>query len=139
MISATDPVAVLALFKEVGAPRRLNTLVEGESLLNDGTAIVLFRVLLAATAASQLGTGLIVRGVLQFIEVALGGALVGLAMAAMMSLLLKLTSRSGASQLGVTVVAAYLSFIIADRYLGVSGVISTLVVGSIWGVVRAWS
>ena len=129
LISATDPVAVVALFKEVGAPRRLNTLVEGESLLNDGTAIVLFRVLLAATAASQLGQGLIVRGVLQFIEVALGGALVGLGMAGMMSLLLKLTSRSAASQLGVTVVAAYLSFIIADRYLGVSGVISTLVVG----------
>jgi CPA1 family monovalent cation:H+ antiporter len=129
LISATDPVAVVALFKEVGAPRRLSTLVEGESLLNDGTAIMLFRVLLAATAASQLGKGLIVQGVLQFIEVALGGALVGLAMAGMMSLLLKLTSRSGASQLGVTVVAAYLSFIIADRYLGVSGVISTLVVG----------
>jgi CPA1 family monovalent cation:H+ antiporter len=129
LISATDPVAVLALFKEVGAPRRLNTLVEGESLLNDGTAIVLFRVLVAATAASQLGEGLIVRGAFQFIEVAAGGALVGLGMAGMMSLFLKLTSRSGASQLGVTVVAAYLSFIIADRYLGVSGVISTLVVG----------
>ena len=74
LISATDPVAVVALFKEVGAPRRLNTLVEGESLLNDGTAIVLFRVLLAAAAAAQLGQGLIVRGALQFIEVALGGA-----------------------------------------------------------------
>jgi CPA1 family monovalent cation:H+ antiporter len=129
LISATDPVAVVALFKEVGAPRRLNTLVEGESVLNDGTAIVLFRVLLAATAASHLGRGFVVWGVLQFIEVALGGALVGLAVAGIMSLLLRLTSRSGASQLGVTVVAAYLSFIVADRYLGVSGVISTLVVG----------
>jgi CPA1 family monovalent cation:H+ antiporter len=129
LISATDPVAVVALFKEVGAPRRLNTLVEGESLLNDGTAIVLFRVLLASAAVSQLGEGFVVRGILQFGEVALGGALVGLGMAGTMSLLLKLTSRSGASQLGVTVVAAYLSFIVADRYLGVSGVISTLVVG----------
>ena len=129
LISATDPVAVVALFKEVGAPRRLTTLVEGESLLNDGTAIVLFRVLLAAAAASQFGEGVMVKGALQFIEIALGGALVGLGMAGMMSLLLKLTSRSGASQLGVTVVAAYLSFIVADRYLGVSGVISTVVVG----------
>ncbi|HXJ83589.1 MAG TPA: cation:proton antiporter [Candidatus Methylomirabilis sp.] len=129
LISATDPIAVVALFKEVGAPRRLSTLVEGESLLNDGTAIMLFRVLLAATAASQIGEGLIVRGVLQFIEVAVGGALVGLGMAAMMSLLLRLTSGSGASQLGVTVVAAYLSFIVADHYLHVSGVIATMAVG----------
>jgi hypothetical protein len=75
---------------------------------------VLFRGLLSAAAASQLGNNFIVRGALQFIEIALGGALVGLGMAGMMSLLLKLTSRSVASQLGVTVVAAYLSFIIAD-------------------------
>jgi len=129
LISATDPVAVVALFKEVGTPRRLSNLVEGESLLNDGTAIVLFRVLLAATVTSRLEDTFILRGVLQFVGVALGGALVGLAMAWTTSLLLKLTARSGASQLGMTVVAAYLSFIIADRYLGVSGVISTLVVG----------
>ncbi len=43
LISATDPVAVIALFKELGAPKRLTILVEGESLLNDGTALVLFR------------------------------------------------------------------------------------------------
>jgi CPA1 family monovalent cation:H+ antiporter len=46
LISATDPVAVVALFKELGAPNRLNVLVEGESLLNDATAIVAFSILL---------------------------------------------------------------------------------------------
>ena len=46
LISATDPVAVVALFKDVGAPKRLNLLVEGESLFNDGTAIVAFTALL---------------------------------------------------------------------------------------------
>lgn len=46
LISATDPVAVVALFKELGAPNRLNVLVEGESLLNDATAIVTFSILL---------------------------------------------------------------------------------------------
>ena len=45
IISATDPVAVVALLKELGASRRLATLIEGESLLNDGTAMVLFLVL----------------------------------------------------------------------------------------------
>ncbi|MCP4188236.1 MAG: hypothetical protein GY763_11610, partial [Gammaproteobacteria bacterium] len=47
LISATDPVAVVSLFKELGAPNRLNVLVEGESLLNDATAIVVFSILLA--------------------------------------------------------------------------------------------
>ena len=42
LISATDPVAVVALLKEVGASKRLGTVIEGESLLNDGTAFVLF-------------------------------------------------------------------------------------------------
>ena len=55
LISATDPVAVVALFKELGAPLRLNVLVEGESLLNDATAIVVFGILLSmAVAGTQL-------------------------------------------------------------------------------------
>ena len=46
IVSATDPVAVVALLKELGASRRLATLIEGESLLNDGTAMVMFTVVL---------------------------------------------------------------------------------------------
>jgi CPA1 family monovalent cation:H+ antiporter len=46
IISATDPVSVLALFKKLGAPERLSVIIEGESLLNDGTAVVIFRILL---------------------------------------------------------------------------------------------
>src|SRR5262249_51568591 len=79
LISATDPVAVVALFREVGVPRRLATLVEGESLLNDGTAIVLFRVMegLLATGAVTVGVGL--HGAGEFVLVALGGVAVGCA------------------------------------------------------------
>jgi NhaP-type Na+/H+ or K+/H+ antiporter len=60
IVSATDPVAVVGLFKELGAPKRLTTLVEGESLLNDGTAIVLFEILIAfvlGTMAAGSGFG----------------------------------------------------------------------------------
>lgn len=46
IISATDPVAVVSLLKELGASKRLSTMIEGESLLNDGTAFVVFLVLL---------------------------------------------------------------------------------------------
>jgi sodium/hydrogen exchanger 10/11 len=42
VISATDPVAVVSLLKELGAPKSIGTLIEGESLLNDGTAVVIF-------------------------------------------------------------------------------------------------
>lgn len=129
LISATDPVAVVALFKEVGAPARLNTLIEGESLLNDGTAIVLYRALLAATAARYVGGNLLLQGGLQFLAVSFGGAAVGLLAGWITSVLLQLTSKFTASQLGVTVISAYLSFIVADHYLGASGVISTLVLG----------
>ncbi|MEP7187608.1 MAG: cation:proton antiporter, partial [Roseiflexaceae bacterium] len=55
LIAATDPVAVVALFRSLGAPKTLTVLVEGESLFNDGTAIVVFNVLLAAALASTLG------------------------------------------------------------------------------------
>lgn len=133
LISATDPVAVVSLFKEIGAPKRLNTLVEGESLLNDGTAIVLYRVLVGAVGASAVGFSLVESGALQFIQVALGGCLLGLALAVFTSWLLRLTPRSASAQLGITVAAAYLSFLIADHYLHVSGVIATLTIGLFLG------
>jgi len=129
LISATDPVAVVVLFREIGAPKRLSTIVEGESLLNDGTAIVLFRVLAAAAAAPALDAGLLGRGAVEFVEVSLGGVIVGLVTAWAMAFLLKVTSRSTSAQLGLTVAAAYGSFLIADHFLHVSGVISTLTVG----------
>ena len=46
IVSATDPVSVLALFKKLGAPKRLTVILEGESLFNDGTAVVVFRIIL---------------------------------------------------------------------------------------------
>jgi len=129
LISATDPVAVVALFKEIGAPKRLNTLVEGESLLNDGTAIVLFRVLVAATVTEAAGVNLVSSGAIQFAQVAIGGIIIGIIVAVISSVLLKLTISSTAAQLGITVSAAYLSFIIADHYFHVSGIMGTLTVG----------
>ncbi len=55
MIAATDPVAVVALFKALGAPKRLTTLVESESLFNDGTAIVVFKLMLVIALSATVG------------------------------------------------------------------------------------
>lgn len=90
LISATDPVAVLALFKELGAPKRLTLIFEGESLFNDGTALALFLVVLGiavemsdggggahqslfamATHAAHLGT--VATGVLAFVSMIVFG------------------------------------------------------------------
>ncbi len=57
LISATDPVAVLALFKELGAPKRLTLIFEGESLFNDGTALALFLVALGIVVTLSGGSG----------------------------------------------------------------------------------
>ena len=55
LIAATDPVAVVALFRRLGVPKRLQVLLEGESLFNDGTAIVLFSIMLAIAGVTTHG------------------------------------------------------------------------------------
>lgn len=128
LISATDPVAVVALFHEMGAPRRLSTLVEGESLMNDATAIVLFRVLLALLTKAPPPGGMAVTVVLNFVLVTTGGVLVGLLFIRLAHWAFQLTSASAPAQIGLTVVTAYSSYLVADA-LHASGVMATLTVG----------
>ncbi len=87
LIAATDPVAVVALFKALGAPKRLTTLVESESLFNDGTAIVIFKLMLAVALSTAVGSTEEAHGgagsfdfltaAVDFIRVSAGGLLVG--------------------------------------------------------------
>ena len=133
LISATDPVAVVALFRELGAPKHLITLVEGESLFNDGTALVMYNLFLilalgAGGEAFSLGTSLV-----SFLKVVFGGILVGYIMAQLTIGFLRITESSSAAQMGLTVTSSYLSFAIADHTFHVSGIFATLVVGLIMG------
>jgi len=124
IISATDPVAVVAIFRQLGVPRRLLTLVEGESLLNDGVAIVLFAILVDAATGGALDP---VGGVMRFLAVFLGGALIGAALGLLASLVLPWLDAHGA--VALTVAVAYGSFLLAEEVLGFSGVMSTAVAG----------
>ena len=81
LISATDPVAVIALFKEVKAPARLSTLMDAESLFNDATAIVIFGIVLSVIQTGAVITaGAVFSSVVEFLRVFLGGIVVGATM-----------------------------------------------------------
>ncbi|HNB23151.1 MAG TPA: cation:proton antiporter, partial [Candidatus Melainabacteria bacterium] len=129
MISATDPISVLALFKRMRVNRRLHTILEGESLLNDGTAVALFRVLLASILVggdlswSRIG--------IDFALITCGGIFVGAAVGSIAS---KLTQYFDDHLLEttLTVLVAYGSYVLAEQFR-VSSVISVLVAGFIMG------
>jgi len=140
LISATDPVAVVALFKELGAPLRMTVLVEGESLLNDATAIVVFGILLGIAleggGLTAAGAGL---AVFDFLEVFLGGTVVGIAIGLLVSEALYRLHSTRSAILTWSIVMAYASFIIAEHVLHVSGVMasgSAAVTLGVFGVTR---
>ncbi|MDJ0567738.1 MAG: sodium:proton antiporter [Pleurocapsa sp. MO_192.B19] len=136
MISATDPVAVIALFKECGVPKRLNILVEGESLFNDATAIVTFNIILTVIAAGTLETNTLSQGLVKAVVVLLGGIVVGIVLAAVMGYFVTFANNNPFIQSTVSAVVAYAAFIIADL-LSVSGVIAVLTAGIIVGWLNA--
>lgn len=129
LISATDPVAVLAIFKELGAPKRLALLVDGESLFNDGTALVLFRVLLALALAGSLTWDAVPQGVASFLWVFLGGTGLGIAAGWLFSQIIGRVEEEPMVEITLAVTLAYGSFLLADHFLHVSGVMATVGAG----------
>ncbi|MEO7963301.1 MAG: Na+/H+ antiporter [Gemmatimonadaceae bacterium] len=128
LVAATDPIAVVALFRSLHVPRRLSVLVEGESLLNDGTAVVFFTLILAYVTGEAPTPGALV---LSFLRTTLGGALVGLAIGTVASQLTKRVDEP-AIEITLTVIAAYGSFGAAEQ-LHLSGVIATVAAGMVCG------
>ncbi len=124
LISATDPVAVVAVFRQLGVPGRLLVLVEGESMLNDGVAIVLFSILLGAALGEDVS---VVAGVIDFLAVFFGGAAIGAIVGLGAAVLLPWLDRNLAAAL--TVAVAYGGFVLADDVLGFSGVMAGVAAG----------
>jgi len=124
LVAATDPVAVTALFKEVKAPAELATLVESESLFNDGTAIVFLSLVLSFVSGTTpsiatLGT--------QFLIVTGGGVALGLVMGRGIAYVIRRVD-DPMIEITLTMIAAYGSFALAED-LSVSGVLATVVAG----------
>ncbi|MBM2829647.1 MAG: Na Exchanger protein [Gammaproteobacteria bacterium] len=131
LLSAPDAAAVLSLLKKSNAPRRLSLLLEGESLFNDATAVVLFSILIAMALSgeqnSTWGSAL-----MQFLSVFCGGLAVGAMIGIIAHVVLKVFNGTNVYVL-VTVVSAYTSYILADNFLHLSGVMAVLSAGLVIG------
>lgn len=133
ILSATDPVSVVALFKKLGAPERLTILVEGESLFNDATAIVLATIVIGVVEAGDITGSTLFNGVVQFFVVFLGGLVVGGVLGWFFGWLLGKVQGDPHIEITLTTVVAYMSFIVAEAGFHVSGVIAVIAAGLVLG------
>lgn len=126
-VSTTDPAAVIGIFREIGAPRRLLVILQGESLLNDAAAIALFTILAAALARdTPIAAGSFVGSFLYGFG---AGAACGTAMGWLASRIYPVLGGSAVAETTVTVALAYGSYLIGDHALGASGVVAVVFAG----------
>ncbi|GAB4226648.1 MAG: hypothetical protein Kow00121_54960 [Elainellaceae cyanobacterium] len=133
LISATDPVAVIALFQELGVPKTLMVLVEGESLFNDATAIVTFEIILSTINSGIFGASTLAQGVVSFLLSFFGGILVGLGVGSVLCYVMAWARQNALVQGTLSAITAYSAFILADELLQVSGVMAVIGAGIIVG------
>ena len=124
IVSPTDPAAATAIMRRVGAPRRLVNIIEGESLFNDATALVAFKVAVAAAVGESVSTS---HTVLEFLRDAGGGIAVGLAVGWLIGTVRKRVTDIN-TELTISLFSAYGAFVPADQ-LGVSGVLAAVTCG----------
>ncbi len=124
VVSSTDAVAATSVARRLGIPRRLIALLEGESLLNDASALVLYTAAVTARVTGEFSVG---RALGDFVYDALGGITVGIVVAYALHLVSRLT-RDSVSNVALTVLAAYISWILGDR-VGASAVLACVACG----------
>jgi len=128
LISATDPIAVVAIFRTLGVPKRLAVLLDGESLLNDGTAIVFFTLSLARVTGTEVTAGGLAW---DFVRIVGMGALIGTGVGLGASQIIKQVD-DPMIEISLTTIAAYGSFLTAEHF-HYSGVIAAVAAGMFCG------
>jgi monovalent cation:H+ antiporter, CPA1 family len=127
ILSATDPIAVVAVFRRLKVPKSLATIVECESLFNDAVAVALYRGVLLTFALGTVSAGAVALVTIETAAGAAGGAIVGVALAFAVARVLR-GSGNAAVQILATVVCAYGAYFAAD-YLQLSGIFATIACG----------
>lgn len=128
IVSPPDAVAAKAVLQRLGLPSRMMLILEGESLVNDASGLVLFRLAVAATLTGTFNAG---QAVVSFGLLSIGGIIIGLLCAALMDFMLRRLTDKHMAIIG-TFLAAWISYIGAEA-AGVSGVLSTVACGLILG------
>ncbi|XP_067267115.1 sodium/hydrogen exchanger 3.2 isoform X1 [Chanodichthys erythropterus] len=125
LMSAVDPVAVIAVFEEVHVNEVLYILVFGESLLNDGVTVVLYNVFDAfvSLGGPKINAEEIIKGIVSFFVVAFGGSLIGVVFAILISMLTRVTKNVQVIEAGFIIVLGYLSYLTAEM-LSLSAILS---------------
>mgnify|MGYP001186451786 CR=1 FL=1 len=128
MVSPTDPIAVLAIFRRLGVPGRLASVVEGESLFNDGVGLVAYTIALAAARGNGFSAG---QGAQLFLTSVVGGLVLGGLLGFVAS---RLTARvdDHLIEMTISVALAYGSYLVAEA-VGVSGVLAAIAAGLLHG------
>ncbi len=128
LVAATDPVAVVALFRSLGVPKRLQVLLEGESLFNDGTAIVIFNLMVVIAVSGSFD---LIDSLFDFILVAGGGLVVGFILGVLISRVIGFID-DPLIETTLTTVLAFGSYIVAEQF-HVSGVLAVVAAGLVSG------
>ena len=128
IVSATDPVAVVAILKKAGGHPSLRTVVEGESLLNDGTSVVFFSIILEMV---QCGEGAVSPSVaiLTFFKMSIGGPLVGISMGFLAVLIIGRNFNKPMIEIALPLSTSYLTYFVSESVFGFSGVLSVVCLG----------
>ena len=134
ILSSTDPVAVIALFKKLGVPERLHIILEGESLFNDVTSIVLFTILLSLAQASQVTLEINIF-LVEFMRVLFGGLAAGILVGLSAYFIIRFL-KTPITWAVVTVITVIFCLFIAEHVWKTSGVLAVLIAGLILGTAR---
>jgi CPA1 family monovalent cation:H+ antiporter len=134
IISATDPIAVLALFKTLGAPKRLSLVADGESMFNDATAVIAFRVISGFVLAEQaFRAQTFIQTFNTFMYVFIGSIILGVMMGYLISVLVKRIQTEKVFNAALITALALGSFSVAEHFFHLSGVITTVMAGIAFG------
>ena len=134
LVSATDPVAVLSIFKELRAPQKLTTIVDGESLINDGTSLVLFQFFksLVIGGTIALSPQILAAEAWHFFLSLFEGVVLGIFLGWVFAHAIAHSKNKGV-QLTLSLILAHVTFILADGIFNVSGILATMAAGIVMG------